>query len=134
MQTLKKFLAGSEVSMRCREVTANGATKSALPERVAAKHYACELHGSNGHRPVRTVMGSDNGPPELVDVLDTLAAEAAVAEEADGYEAWAARMGYDPDSRAGERAYRAELRHAKLLRRLLGDESYEQLLWKTERL
>jgi hypothetical protein len=134
MQTLEKFLAGSDVSMRCREVTPNGGDNSAVPDPWAAKHYACELHGSNGDRPVRTVVGSDNGPPEMVEVLDTLAAEAAVTEEARGFEAWAAQMGYDPDSRHAERTYRADLRRAKLLRQLLGEQSYQRLLWEIDRL
>jgi hypothetical protein len=134
MQTPEGFLADSQVSMRCQEVTANGDHEPRVIDPSAAKQYACELYGSNGTRPVRTVIGSDDGPPELIEVLDTLAAEAAAAEEAGGFEAWAARMGYDPQSRRGERAYRAEVRRGKLLRQLLGDDRYAQLLWETERL
>lgn len=134
MQTLEKFLAASDVSMRCREMTVHNERAFVVTEPWAAKHYACELHGSNSHRPIRAVIGSDNGPPELVDVLDALAAEAAIAEEADGFEGWAAQMGFDPDSRRAERAYRAEVRQARLLRELLGEPRYRQLLWETERL
>ena len=134
MQTLEKFLTGSEVSMRCREMPSRHDHDGGVADPWATKHYTCELHGSNGHRPIRVVIGSDDGPPAIIDVLDALAAEAAVAMEADGFEAWAAQMGYDPDSRTGERAYRAGLRQAKLLRDLLGESDYQRLLWDTARL
>ena len=133
-QTLEKFIAGSQVSMRCREVSLDSDPGLTITDPWATKHYVCELHGCNGDRPVRTVIGSDHGPPEMVDVLDILAAEAAVAEEADGFEGWATQMGYHPDSRHAERTYHAELRRAKLLRQLLGEHSYRRLLWETERL
>jgi hypothetical protein len=134
MQALVKFLEGNDVSMRCRELPPNVHDASEVAEPWAAKHYLCELRGSDGGRPITTVVGSDNGPPEIVDVLDVLAAEAAVAEEAGSFEAWADRLGYDPDSRNGERAYRNEVRRGKLLRALLGEDSYRRLLWETERL
>jgi hypothetical protein len=134
MQTLEQFLSGSAVSMRCREVPLNGDGGLAVGEPWAAKHYSCELYGTNGDRPVRALVGSDIGPPGIDEVLDAVAAEAAVAEEAGGFEAWAAQLGYDPDSRYDERIYRTALRHARLLRRMLGDEGYRRLLWETERL
>lgn len=134
MQTVEQFLVGSDVSIRCKEVSANGDGALAVSEPWAAKHYSCELHGSNGDRPIRALIGSDTGPPGIAEVLDAVAAEAAVAEEADGFEAWAAQLGYDPDSRRDERIYRTALRHARLLRNMLGEEGYERLLWDTERL
>jgi hypothetical protein len=134
MQTLEKFLNGSDVALRCREVTLNGNHASVITEPWAAQQYQCELHGANGDRPVKAIIGSDNGTPELPDVLDGLAAEAAVVDQARRYEQWAVQMGFDPDSRHGERVYRAARRQAKLLRELLGDHVYEQLLWQTERL
>ena len=134
MQTLEKFLAGRDVSVSCRELNSNGDHELVLGERWAAKHYACELRGSNGDRPVRRVIGSDDGPPDLVDVLDILAAEAAVVEDSGDFEGWAAQMGYSPDSRRAERTYRAELRNSKLLRGLLGEDGYRRLLWETMRL
>jgi hypothetical protein len=120
--------------MRCHEINANNGPRFAFPEPWAARHYRCELYGSNGDPPLATTVGSDNGPPEMPDVLDAVAADAAVVEEAGRFEAWAAQMGFDPDSRSGERVYRRTRRQAGLLRRLLGEESYEALLWQTERL
>jgi hypothetical protein len=134
MHTLEQFLTGSELRMRCREVTLDANQAFLITDGWAPKHYRCELYGSNGHRPVTTIMGSDNGPPEVPDVLDAVAAEAAVVEEAGSYEAWALQMGFDPDSRRGEQIYRTERRQARLLRALLGEETYRELLWETERL
>jgi hypothetical protein len=134
MQTLEKFLVGSDVWMSCRELPSNGGHEGAIAEPWAPRHYVCELRGSNGDRPVRRVIGSDDGPPDLVDVLDILAAEAAVVEDSGDFEGWAAQMGYSPDSRRAERTYRAELRNSKLLRGLLGEDGYRRLLWETMRL
>jgi hypothetical protein len=83
---------------------------------------------------VRTIMVTDDGPPDLAEVLDAAAADAAVIEETSCYEEWAAQMGFDPDSRRGELVYRRERRQASLLRELLGDEDYPTLLWEIERL
>jgi hypothetical protein len=132
MQTLEKFLDTSDLSMRCRQV--DGDDPFLIVQPAPARRYACELYDSNGARPVTTIIGSDEGPPEILEVLDAIAAEAAVVDEADGYEPWALEMGFNPDSRHDERVYRSVRRRARLLRGLVGDERYEQLLWDTERL
>jgi hypothetical protein len=134
VQTLEKFLTGSDVAMRCREVDPNSSRLQLMTAPWAAHQYRCELHGSNGDAPVTTIVGSDNGPPEMPDVLDEVAAEAAVVETARCFEEWAVQMGFDPDSRHAERVYRAWRRRTSNLRTLLGNERYEQLLWRTERL
>ena len=134
MLTLEKFLLSSEIHMQSEEVAPNGTHGFPIAAPWAAKHYRCELRGSSGDRPVTTIIGSDDGPPSVADVVDVVAAEAAVAEEAGSYEEWALQMGFDPDSRSGERVYRTECRQAKLLRALLGDEAYLKLLWEIERL
>jgi hypothetical protein len=134
MQTLTQFLNGADIAMTCHRMTEKDEPPPPVAEPWAPSHYACELRGSDGERRLRTIMGSDNGSPDLPDVLDTVAAEAAVAESAEGYEQWAEEMGFDPDSRTGERVYRAARRQAKVLRALLGDGPYRELLWNTERL
>ncbi len=134
MQTLKEFLAASEVGMRCREVDRNGSQELLMTAPWASRQYRCELHGTNGDRPVTTIVGSDEGPPELPDVLDEVAAEAAVVEAARCFEEWAVQMGFDSDSRRAERVYRAWCRRRSNLQKLLGEERFRQLLWRTERL
>jgi hypothetical protein len=134
MQTLEKFLHGNDVEMRCQLVTADGDPTARIAEPWAPRQYSCRLYRSNGHRPLTAILGSDNGAPELREVLDAVAAQAAVVDQAHGYEQWALAMGFDPDSRAGERVYRAACRQARLLRQLLGEDQYARLLWQTERL
>jgi len=134
MQTLDMFLTRSEIRMRRREATLNGDHGFLIAEPCATKLFLCELRGSNGHPPVTTMMASDDGPPDLADVLDTVAAEAAVVEETGCYETWAECMGFDADCYCGRQIYRTERRQARRLRALLGDEGYRKLLWETERL
>jgi hypothetical protein len=134
MQTLEKFLYGNDVAMRCRPVAVNGDAAALIAEPWAHQQYSCQLYRSNGHQPLTAIVGSDNGAPELRDVLDAVAAQAAVTDQAHGYEQWARDMGFDPDSRTGERVYRAARRQARLLRQLLGEDQYARLLWQTERL
>ncbi len=134
MQTLEKFLHGNDVAMRCRPVTVNGDPVTLVAEPWAPEQYSCQLYRSNGHLPLTAIVGSADGAPELHDVLDAVAAQAAVVDQAHGYEQWARDMGFDPDSRNGERVYRAARRQAKLLRQLLGEDQYARLLWQTERL
>jgi hypothetical protein len=126
-QRLETFLAGTDISLRRRELTL-------IADPWRTKQYLCELHGTNGDEPITGIVGSDDGPPQLPEVLDIVAAEAATIEETRRFEEWATRMGYDPGSRYVEREYRTERRRAKLLRQMLGDEAYEKLLWLTERL
>jgi hypothetical protein len=134
MQTLEKFLAGNEVGMRCCEVDPNGDQRLLVTAPWASRQYRCELHATDGDRPIVTIVGSDDGPPQVSDVLDEVAAEAAVVETARCFEEWAVGMGFDPDSRYAERVYVTWRRRTSRLRRLFGDERYEQLLWRTERL
>jgi hypothetical protein len=134
MQTLEEFLESNDVAMRCREVAIDGDRTSLIPEPWAPHRYSCELHRSSGVRPVTATIGSDNGAPEMREVLDTVAAEAAVVDEAQSYEQWSVQMGFDPDSRRGELIYRTARRQARHLRQLLGEEQYARLLWQTERL
>jgi hypothetical protein len=134
MQTLERFMKAGQVAMRCQEVAINGETTDESMSPRDPHQYACELYASGGDRRVTAIIGSDNGPPDLSEVLDAVAAEAAVADEARSYEQWALAMGFDPDSRHDERVFRTVRRRARLLRQLLGDDRYEQLLWQTERL
>jgi hypothetical protein len=134
MQTVEKFLVASQIRMGCREVALGADHGFLITPQWGAEHYECELYDSGGHRPVTMIMASDSGPPDVTEVLDAAAALAAVIEETSCYEEWAAQMGFDPDSRRGERVYRSERRQARLLRELLGDEDYRELLWEIERL
>lgn len=80
-------------------------------------------------------MGSAHKvPPTLPEVLDNLASDAAGYDDARDFEDWASGYGYDTDSRKAERVYRAVEREATKLRAFLGDDLYDALLNRTERL
>ena len=72
--------------------------------------------------------------PGLDDVLDCLASDASGYENAQSFEDWANEYGYDADSRKAEKTYRTIKRQAEQLKRTIGDEAYNTLLWDTERL
>ena len=71
--------------------------------------------------------------PELADVLDCLASDAAGYENARHFEDWAAEYGYDQDSRKGYAIFETVEKQAKDLQRLLGTEAFNKLLWEVER-
>lgn len=64
--------------------------------------------------------------PALADVLHSLLLDAD-ALDFGGFEEWARDLGYDPDSREGERVYRACLETGLKLRAALGDEKMAKL-------
>jgi hypothetical protein len=136
MQTLEGFLHGSDLVIRYRPVTVDrdGDAGTPVADSRNVYRYVWELHGSNGDHPVKTVVGTDDCAPDIRDVLDAIAAEAAVVDEACRYERWADQMGFDRESLEGKRAYRAARRQARLHRGLLGDERYQELLREIERL
>lgn len=69
----------------------------------------------------RMGTGHDGAAPTLDGVLESLTADASGYDTAAGFEDWAADYGYDPDSRAAERTYRAVARQTRRLAALLGD-------------
>lgn len=71
--------------------------------------------------------------PDLESVLDCLASDASGYENARSFEEWADEYGYDTDSRKAERTYHAVAKQSAALKRVLGDDLYETLLWNTER-
>jgi hypothetical protein len=79
--------------------------------------YIRNANGSNGAKQrVRAALPA----PDVLDVLACLLLDSVVLEYAT-FEEWAPNLGYDPDSRTGERAYRACLEIALALRALLGE-------------
>jgi hypothetical protein len=70
--------------------------------------------------------GGRIAPPFLADVLHSLCRDASVIDHA-SFEDWAGELGYDPDSRAGEAAYRACLATGLALRAAIGDAGLERL-------
>lgn len=72
--------------------------------------------------------------PEVAEVLDCLASDAAGIENARDFSDWCSEYGYSDDSRKAERIFKVCKEQARQLRRWLGDGPYDDLLWNTERL
>ena len=127
--TLADFLARFGVQMQCR----SGPPNPFMPDR-SMHHYRCTLKGPRGKMTIPFSTGSawtrDPGPK---DVLDALASDAVGYENTQGFEEWASEYGFDLDSRKAQRIYRATERQSKALKRIMGDDAYKELLWKTDR-
>lgn len=130
-------------------------------EHVACKVEHCGGYKS-GHLKPRSFglyfsQGSAHtSDPTLADVLDCLASDASGYENArvrpDGayhttsnvnskhydtpmhFHNWAEEYGYDTDSRKAEKTFRAVKRQSEQLKRTIGNEAYQELLWNVERL
>jgi hypothetical protein len=71
-------------------------------------------------------IGGPLDPPSAADVLYSLSMDASALDHPT-FEDWAADNGYDPDSREGERIYRACLETGLKLRAAIGDAGLEAL-------
>ena len=76
--------------------------------------------------------GHKGQAPDAESVLDCLSSDASYLDMP--FSEWAIDMGYDPDSRKAERIYKACEHGASRLKRFLGDDLYQTLLFGTERL
>lgn len=69
-----------------------------------------------------------------VDVFDALVSDATSVETTDGFEDWAAEMGYNPDSRKAEEIYRACVKvRDQLVDFLGGRDEFEKVAYQVER-
>jgi hypothetical protein len=130
-KTLTSFIADNRIAMKATMTDHN----PNMDKSERMDHWHCQLR-IPGHR---MALVFSMGPalcrePTAADVLDCLASDASGLENARGFEDWCAEYGYDTDSRKAERTYRTIERQAASLKRFLGDERYQALLWNTERM
>lgn len=100
-----------------------------------ARHFKCRI--TQGRRGFTLYFSQGSGhtePPTIEQVLDCLASDASGYENARGFDDWAREYGYSTDSRSAEKIFKTVKRQSEQLKRTVGAEAYEQLLWKTERL
>ena len=71
--------------------------------------------------------------PDVAEVLDCLASDSADLETSKSFEEWAAQYGYDL-SRKAERTFKMCEKQAAALRRVLGNDAFEALLWNVAHL
>lgn len=115
-----------------------------MSENEGQRHFRCQIR-KLGFRPSFGLYFSQGSahtqPPTIEDVLDCLVSDASGYENAavnttpqTAFNEWAIEYGYDIDSRAAEKIFKTIERQANQLKRVLGNEAYQELLYKTERL
>lgn len=72
--------------------------------------------------------------PKVEDLLDCLASDCSGYDSSRCFEDWASDYGYDEDSRKAERVYSAIREERNKVEAFLGRETYNELLYKVERL
>jgi len=151
--TLEQFIKTNDIRFTCARV---GNRPDGLMSQDGMRHFHCRIYKGAVH-PNSSSFGlyfsqgsAHTVDPTLADVLDCLASDASGYENAKDaaqynreknqgslrteFDEWADEYGYDTDSRKAEKIYKTVKRQAEQLKRTLGAEAYEQLLWNTERL
>lgn len=78
-------------------------------------------------------------PPEVSEVLDSLASDAAGYENNPDFDGWVREYGLDADEededpyRKHRKGFKLVKQQAEKLKKFLGDQAYEELLWNIER-
>lgn len=151
---LSDFITANRISMTVQRIDSN----PNMPESREMDHWKCilvrreEYNEMTGRRyapfsrvlptagkiaakmtvPFSMGFGHQGAEPDRAGVLDCLASDSASIEQS-SFEDWAADMGYDADSRKAEKTYKACEHAAARLKRFLGDDLYQVLLYGTER-
>lgn len=108
-----------------------------MPDSQNMDHYRVTLRNADRKRMTLVYSkgyGHNNKPPEVDEVLDCVASDAAGFENSNGFEDWCSEYGYDTDSRSAERTYKAIEKQAAKLQAFLGTEAFNELLWNVERM
>lgn len=127
--SIEEFIQAHRIRMSAEQVDRNPQMDD-----FEGDHWKCVLRVGTSRMTVHFSKGYGHhgAEPQVSEVLDCLASDATSFENARSFEEWARDYGYNTDSRKAEKTYRAVEKQATALRRLLGD-SYETLLWNTER-
>lgn len=131
MKTLTTFVNENKIKMdvkRTDENKLNKEWKNANHYKVTLKYnvYQLTTYFSQGY-------GIDRDP-NTEDVLNALASDSSMVENAGSFEGWANELGYDTDSRKAEKIYKVCIKQAEKLKSFLGDDKYQELLYNTESL
>jgi hypothetical protein len=135
MQTIEQFIEKHEIRIKkmtvgsaWRECTIGGPVRTdkwAVAVLCGDSSMVTEFHKGEGHK---------RASPKVGEVLSCLAFDAASVEETDDFDEWANDYAIDMWDGEALRMYRACEKIRDDLRKLLGSEAYEELLYKTERL
>lgn len=135
---MEKFIEEEGLSMKWDAVPMNPAYEGAEEEerKWADESFHYKIFIKKGRKTFTTYysMGAAlQDPPDLPEVLDSLASDAAGFENNQDFEEWAREYGYDTDSRKAEKIFRLIETQSNKLKLFLGDAAYKKLLWEVER-
>jgi hypothetical protein len=131
---IQQFTVSNRIRMTVEWADSNPNIAADAKWMASARHFRCVLKCGKRQLTIPFSQGAAHEKePTASDVLDCLAMDAIGVENARSFEEWCAEYGYDTDSRKAEKIFQVCEREAEGLRRLLGPEAYEQLLWKVER-
>lgn len=147
--TLEQFIEKHGLQFECRRVDSR--KDGLMSDSSGQRHFRCRVTSNRGiydnKQGQQVASGQSHSfslyfsqgsahtdDPTLADVLDCLASDASGYDNAKSFEDWASEYGYDTDSRSAEKIYKTVKRQAEQLKRVLGAEAFEELLYKTERL
>lgn len=131
--TIAEFVRRNGITMTAERTDHNPNMDS-----VDMDDWKCVLRRGKEGRKRMTVYfsqgyGHNGKAPDLTSVLDCLASDSSMIENAPTFEDFANEFGYDLDSRKAERTFKACEHQAKRLENFLGEELYQELLWKVGR-
>jgi hypothetical protein len=133
MITMNNFLEQTPIKITSEQVDDNPHMNS---ERDM-NHYKVTLSTRiSGKRKQYTTFFSMGlglrGDPKVDDVLNSLALDSSGIENARSFEDWASDYGYDTDSRKAAQTYKVYQQQAAKLKKFLGKDTYNQLLFDVE--
>jgi hypothetical protein len=129
MATMKVFVNKNKIKAVAEWADAN----PNMPDSENMNHFRVTLRHAGRQMTLPFSQGYGiSGEPTAADVINCLASDSASIESARSFEEWAPELGYDPDSRKAEKIFKICKIQAAKLKKFLGDELYEELIWDTE--
>lgn len=126
MKPLEEFIQQRGIGFTCETVYTR---PDGLMDDLAF-HYKCRItQGKRGFTLYFSQGSGHSAAPTASDVLSCIADDAASFENARDFEDWATEYGFDTDSRKAEKIFRITKRQSETLRRVLGDDTYNYLIW-----
>ena len=132
---ISDFIKENEITMT---VNQRGVNPFMNDSKFPMDHYRVCLQTRTAGRPKSYTtyfskgMGHNGAEPTTEEVLDCLASDSAGIDNEGSFENWAGGYGYEQDQKA-RRIYQACCRVSERLKRLLGQDRYDTLLYSIER-
>lgn len=129
MKTIQEFIQDHDIRMTTEQVDSR---TDGVDWQWEARHYVCSFN--DGAYCVQYSMGIGlTEEPTAEGVLSCLASDSALIENVENFEEFCSELGFDDDSIRELRGYELTVKQRDNLKRFLGEEAYQELLWNVER-